>query len=419
VVLFATLCVGLAAGAGVAHANDDVAHRRDRNQSVRDRPKPEYEPPGAPVGAFRLYPEIAITSYYDDNIYASDSDEEWDFVGGVAARAELKSGWSTHALNFSAALDTTAHREHRREDTTDWVLEVDGRVDVIRDFYINAAASYGELHEARADSPTDSELVRPVEYANAAANVEVIRRLNRLQVSARARYTQFDYSDGALVGGGTVDEDDRDRAIVEFGARLDAAISADAAGFAAVTGNSRDYDAEGSLVEVDRDSLGFETLVGIRFDLTHLMRGEVGVGYVDQDYDDDRLSSVSGLSTRSRVEWFVDPLVTVTFAVARQLEDAGVANAGGYLSDSVGLSIDYEWRRNVVLGAGIDHSRDDYVGIDRNDERQRVSGRIEYLLNRRAIVEVEASHSTRESSGSDSGREFEVDRVGVTLRLRR
>jgi hypothetical protein len=162
-----------------------------------------------------------------------------------------------------------------------------------------------------------------------------------------------------------------------------------------------------------------EGLVGASFDLTHLVRGEVSIGYMEQSYDDPNLDAVTGLTTRTRVEWFADPLLTVTFTAARDVQDAGVSNAGGYITDGVGLDFDYELRRNIVLGLGLGYSRDNYNGIDREDDRSRIQASAQYLLNRNASLSFELGRFEQTTTGADPGREYEIDRALIALRLRR
>ncbi len=103
--------------------------------------------------------------------------------------------------------------------------------------------------------------------------------------------------------------------------------------FASLTGNWREYD-EASGITIERDSEGAEALVGANFEFSHLARGEVGVGYLTQSYDDPTLADTSGFATHARVEWFIDPLVTVTASAVREVRDAGVVDAGGYVTNA-------------------------------------------------------------------------------------
>lgn len=418
--LIAAIAVGLAGGADAAVADPEDPFRRDRNHSVLERPRPEYAAPGVPAGGFRLFPEVEGAAVFNDNIFAAapEADAEQDVVYELRGRLDLESQWSSHAINIEAEVASREYSEFSDESTTDWMIGADGRLDILRGYFATVSVSHSELHETRDQEPLASGIASPVEYSATNAAFEIVRRFNRLMLSGRARYTEFDYEDADLVGGGVWDEDDRDRTVTEIGGRVEYALADDRSVFFALTHNTRDYrDARSAAVR--RDSSGVEVLAGANFDLTHLVRGEVGIGYLDQSYDDPSLSSVSGLSSRFRVEWYVDPLVTVTLAGARAVEDASVLNAGGYLRDQVNLNVDYEWRRNVLAGLGAEYGRDDYNGIDRTDERQAFTGTLRYLMNRRSIFEFEIANAAQDSAGSESGREYEINELRLGVRLRR
>ena len=62
------------------------------------------------------------------------------------------------------------------------------------------------------------------------------------------------------------------------------------------------------------------------------------------------------------------------------------ASASGRFFTSVGVSVDHELLRNVLLGADISASQDDFEGISRTDEIYRASVDAKYLLNRYASI---------------------------------
>jgi len=119
------------------------------------------------------------------------------------------------------------------------------------------------------------------------------------------------------------------------------------------------------------------------------------------------------------VEYFPDPLVTITVNAAREIADAGVVGASSYVSNSVGLGVDYEFRRNVVIGLGVAYDRDEYDGIARDDDRFNALAKVDYAVNRTAAVFVQYDFQNQESSGVSAGRDYEINRVLVGLRLRR
>ncbi len=408
-------------GAGVqpAMAQDGDNFDRDRNVGVRERPRPEYDAPGIRMGGFVLDPQLLVAGEYTDNVFGTDTNTQEDLLWHVDPSLQLRSRWSTHALNFSLSAPSRFYTDFDQANTTDLIGEVDGQLDVYRDFYIHGGASYGDMTEPLASSPTNLPLNEPIEYTRTSANIGFVKAFNRLRVSAETSYGGYDYNDGILFNLTPVEQDDRDRQVLEAGLRVDYAVSPLTALFFAVGANQRDYDLDPPDSLVNRDSEGYEALVGANFDLTRLVRGEIGVGYLNQTYDEPGVGESSGLALRANVEWYPDELVTVSFGASREVADAGAFGASSYVANNASFAIDYEWRRNIIFGVEAGYSQDDYNGIDRQDERWSTEVRADYLINRGAALFFEAGHYSQSSDGLQFGREYDINRAVIGIKLRR
>ncbi len=402
-----------------AVAQDGDNFSRDRNVSVRGRARPEYDSVGIRMGGFMAHPQITIAGEYNDNVFATETNPEEDFIVHVTPEVSVRSHWSNHALNFNFSAPMRYYSDFDENDTTDFIGGLDGRIDIYRDLYVYGGAEYGDMTEPLSSSPTALPLREPIEYTRASSNFGFVKAFNRLRLSGEARYAQFDFEDGFLFNNAPVDQDDRDRSVLEYGVRADYAVSPMTALFVAFGVNERDYDLDPPDVLVSRDSDGHEVLVGADFDVSRLVRGQIGVGYLEQNYDDPSVGETSGLAVRSRVEWFPDELVTVTFAASREVADAGAFGASSYIANNGSFAIDYEWRRNIIFGLRADYSVDDYSGIDREDTRWNTVFTADYLMNRGAAWFVEVGHYEQSSDGLQFGREYDINRAVLGLKLRR
>lgn len=411
--------LGWGAQATPVHAQDNGNWDRDRNVSVRGRPRPEYDAVGIPMGSYRLYPELDVSAEYNDNIFATNTGEQSDTIFHVDAKADLRSQWANHELDFSLEVPSDIYSSFDRNNTTDAIGDVKGRLDVYRDFNLHGELSYADAHESLASDPSILPLAEPVHYTFGHANAGFVKAFNRIRVSGEADWTSYNYDDGRLFNNLPFNEDDRDRDVMQVGGRIDYAMSPMTAFFVSVSGNQRDYRLDPPDVTVNRDSQGYEALAGGNFDLTHLIRGEVGLGYLHQSYDDPTVGDTSGVAVRANVEWFPDELVTVTFGAAREVDDAGANGAASYIANNASFAIDYEWRRNIIFGVQADYSEDDYRGIDRTDNRWDARFKADYLVNRGVSLFFDAGHYEQTSDGVQQGREYAIDRALIGIRLRR
>lgn len=417
-VLVFSYLVGLiapqAAAQSGASAGESVSG--SRNTSVRERSKPELEPTGVRMGGFMLYPTVTLSEEYTSNVFAEPVNERDDFVTHLGAGLSLRSNWNNHALGFSANAEQRWFAEFDEQNAFDGTVGADGRIDVSRDTQIGFGASYGSLYESIAYTPSNALVAEPISYTQESANVYASQRFNRFRIGLEGRTVSYNYDDGVLLGGGPLEQDDRDVEITEAVARADLAIGGSTALFVAVRGNWRKNDVS---VPVNRDSDGREVIAGVAFDLANLARGEIGVGALKQEYEQPGASDVDGAAARARIEWFPDDLVTVTFNAQRDIGDAGYQGATGYVSDTLSVQADYEFRRSLVFGLGVWGAQDSYRGIDREDTRRRYDASADYIVNRTASAFLQFSSYSQQSDGAQRGREFDAHRVWVGLRLRR
>ena len=171
-------------------------------------------------------------------------------------------------------------------------------------------------------------------------------------------------------------------------------------------------------VDFSRDSKGLTYSVGANFDITNLVRGEVSVGYLTEDYVDPAYGDIDGVATLARVEWFPTPLATFEFTAERSVTDTGVVNAAGALTTLLAARVDYELKRNIIVTGQLSHRDDEYEGVERNDDGLAAAVDVLYLVNEHVGASVTFQHAQRDSSGAASGPEFDQETLGLNLVLR-
>ena len=79
-----------------------IAAELRRGAGVLDRPKPELEPLGVRAGGFLIFPKVELGTSYDDNVFATENNEEGDFLFQVLPTVTVESDFNRHLLSFSA-----------------------------------------------------------------------------------------------------------------------------------------------------------------------------------------------------------------------------------------------------------------------------------------------------------------------------
>jgi hypothetical protein len=413
--LVAAMATWPLAGTAAAQADAD----RGRNVSVLERPRPDYEPRGVRVGAVQAFATLPVEVATTDNLFAEEADEDSDVFYALRPRLQAATTWSRHAITLAAGLDRTFHLDFPKDDIFDAFVDITGRLDLGRSGELGVTYARASLSEARGSPDQPFAARSPVEYEQERVALTGRYQFNRVRVSGELSQTEFDYSDVLSVTGTLLDQDDRDRTETLGVVRGEFAISPALAAFAQVELDHRDYDLRPPATAFNRESFGRRYLVGSTFDITRLIRGEVGIGYLQQEFKDPGISDVEGIAADVSVDWFPTQLTTVNVAARRTVEETGFVGAASFLLTEGGVRVDHELRRNVILSAGAAIGRREFEGADREDELGRFDLGATYLVNRRVSLQARYERETQDSSGVDRDRDFEANRflVGVTLRM--
>ncbi len=405
-----SFAAALAAGAAVFTWPQAVgAREEDRKETVMSRPRPEVDPLGIRLGSFLLYPALTLGIEFDDNIYRNDEDRDADLIGRIVPRARLVSDWNDHALELAGYLDVGEYFWNPSENFVDGAIGAAGRIDLTGATGILAGAQYEALHEDRG-SPDARAGTEPTEFQRISANLGVSHRFSRLSVLAEARYVGLDFNDTETAAG-VINNDDRDRDIYLFAARAGFEFLPQNEAFARIVYNVRDYDASLDDFGLDRDSEGYEIVVGTQFDLTGITYGEVFVGYREQRYDDRALGTIDGLTFGARLTSNVTQLTTVQLLVDREIEETSIAAAEGYWTTAVRATVDHELLRNLILSGSVGYTWNEYKGIGRDDGTFRVTVGADCLVNRLITVGGSYDFERRKSNGAAAGVDYTSNRV--------
>jgi hypothetical protein len=387
--------------------------KRDKNTSVRQRPRPDYEAIGIKSGGFTLYPRVTVEATHDDNIYAVASGEQSDSIWRVKPEVAMRSNWSRHAFGAFASASINRYSDFDTENTEEYTFGVNGRLDVERGSNIGGSLQYQKLTEPRTAPTAPSASRAPIEYTLVSGNVTGVKEFNRLRLTGKLDSKVFDYDDGRTVAGAVLDQDIRDRDEFYYGGKAEYAVSPDTAVFASLVGNKKNYD----LAIAGRDSDGVVATLGANFDLSQAVRGEFEAGYMKQSYDNPLYNDIDGFSAKGRAEWFPTELTTLNLSGSRSIEESVAAGSQGYIANNVSFGIDHELLRNVLLSAQATLGKDNYEKIDRDDKRKGFNASAAYLLNRNVGLFLTYNYLKQNSDGVAKGASFTDNKLSASVAL--
>jgi hypothetical protein len=396
---------------------DETQVGESRNVAVRERIIPGYEVAGIPVGSFRLYPGMSITARYDDNIFALDTPRKSALVLRASPNVRLQSSWARTSLTLSANADFDRVPAYKSEnadalDASAYLTHVLGS-----DTGVRAYARYRSGREGRDAQSTFALTERPIAFRTQTAGLAVAQRFAKARLSAQFGIVKSNFDDGRFANGTAFDQDYRDSTLKRAVLRAEIVQSPSLGYFVQGTIDDTDYRQPAS-PGLARGSQSTEILVGARFDLPVLMRGEISAGYLNARYQGVLFRKFSGLAVATRLQMFPTQLTTITVTGQRRVNDAGLPNSSGYLETSAGLQVDHELLRSLILGAYARSERNTFNGIDRRDRRIIGGLSADYRANRILTFRLTFDHLDLRSTGLDRYKSFGSNRITVSAGVR-
>ncbi|MEM0986061.1 MAG: outer membrane beta-barrel protein [Pseudomonadota bacterium] len=425
-----------------AFAQDYFA--RDRYQAVTDRFQPDFDQEPIRVGTFLASPQAFAGVEVTDNVFAvpdrSGDDAigtQDDIIGVIGVSSGFQSDWGRHEMGGDVGVTHRQFFDFSDESFTTLNANVRGSYEVSRDFSLD-----GNVFGVTSADPRTSEAVRdifeePVDFRQVGATVQANYTRDRIRLQAFASAVNSDFDDASIseetqaeIGPEQTelfsDQSFRNNTLARVGGQVAYAISPDIAVYGEAEVNARDYDRltplAGGTILADRDSEGYRLEVGTDFELPNLLRGNVSVGYLEETRDDPNFVDFDGLSLDATLNWFPTRLTTVTFGAGQRAVDVGVLEAGGALETDLGVRVDHELRRNVLLFGTADFINRDFDTIligdtptDREDETILAGFGATYKVSKR--FHVDAGYAYFDRSSNIPAVEFTRNAFTLTLRV--
>jgi hypothetical protein len=389
---------------------------RDRNISVSQRPHPGFDPVPVPLGGFLALPKLDAGVEYNDNIYAENTGAKSDTIFTVNPELDIQSNWNRNYLSAFVRSATRDYSKYSSETTTDYQLGAQGMLQA-GDGKFSAGGDTGELTEPRTSPSTSHGTTHPVRYQQTDGFFSGVEELNRVRLTGRVDIGNDDYHNGVDPSGHSVLEDDRDHTDYTYSGKAEYALSPDTAVYMYGAYNDHQYRLQPPVVPTNRDSHGEVVSGGANFDITREIRGDIQVGWMQQQFAASNLRTYSGLSALGSVEWFPTELTTVTLTGSRQVADASAPGAAIYVASGVGLQLDHELLRNLILTGRVGYEDDAYQGVSRDDHTTNayIGGR--YMLNRLVGLTVGYTYVKNDSTGAARGPLYNVNRIMASLNV--
>ncbi len=376
-------------------------YARGRNIAVLDRPHPGYDPIGILFHSWIVLPKLLIGPGYNSNVFGSQNNVKGSPLTVEEPSVTAYTDTGTIYSRVDTGLRLRQYLTQTSADETGAYLYYNTRITLSRDDTINAGVYLNRDYVEPDSSFYPTNAVTPIAYNNVTVLVSGSHQTERFKFAGAVNAFTSKFESAETEAGGKISEGYQDRSVVRGTGRVEYGLTPDTALYAQASVSNSSYRLASVRDAPQRDSHEFRVLTGGTFDLTHLARGTVGVGYVDREYDSSFYGSLSGVSADARIEYFPTELATVTADLQRLVQDsASVDGSPGYFANVVSIRLDYEILRNFIASATARGEYDDYKVTNREDKIGEFGLGARYLFTRELGLQANVSYVKRDSSGS-------------------
>lgn len=411
--------LGMIAPFAGAHAQTTVDTRMERD-TVGARSRPEVETSGARVGALLISPSFGIEADANDNVYARSDVKRGDVAVAFLPALAVRSQWSHHALGISGEGSIKRYAKRTTENIETYAVKLDGRLDISADTRVSGDVGVARRIEARGTTGDTLFGAAPIAYTVLTGGGEIEQNFTHARITLAGRYERYRYQDREL-GGAMIDLSPRDYEALSGSLRAAIGIGPGVAAFASLAYNRNRYLSPP--IGPSRNSHGFTALTGLAFGLNRLLQGEIGVGWVRQDFAAPIFPRISGLAYNAQLRWSPTRLTTVRLSGGRTFQRSPIIGIAGVQQYDVLLSAEHELLRTLILRPAVRYVVADFQvpsGAAGRQERYFTGTfGVSWRLTQHFEIAGDYTHNLGRNSGAvDPARAYDRNRVAVSLRWR-
>jgi hypothetical protein len=347
---------------------------------------------------------ISTGGEYLDNIYATRTNKISDWIWLINPFANLRLRSEKGEINVGGNARLGRYAQYKDENYNDYSVYANGRYNFSPMLSLSAGTSYDHQHEARS-SPNARPGVTPTIYnVTRAFGAALLKLDEKNSVRVGGTFDHFDYDNVPQVGGGTINNDDRDRDQATIGARIGHWVDKTDEIFGMFSYDSRDYRLPVDDYGYQKDSNGVRFSAGWHHQIGSTLNGEVYVGGIYQHYSDPRFGIVFVPDFGGRVQWTAIPGTTVTAKLERTIQESDLQGVSGYTETAASFEV-IHWIRPDLRASGIaSYYLDHFNGIpsiSRVDQVQSYGLGIRKYFTPYFYLGVDLSRTSRDSTDLD------------------
>lgn len=354
------------------------------------------EPMSYTDGPLQVIPQVSAQLGYDDNIFATETNEvsSTKFILSPSVQLKAEKGLNEYSVNYQ--ITNATYQDSSADNYTDHELSGRAYFDFNIRNRLELLAGYLKTHEDRGSglnqgTNATSNAV-PVEYhvnsMQATYEFGGKEAKGRIKLEAGVQDREYDNF--------RAQTESKDRQVVKTSATFYYRVMPKTSLLFEIRNEDIDYD----LSTVTLDSNERKYLVGAEWDATAKTSGSLRFGYSEKDFDSAARTDDDGLSWELAMRWSPKSYSVVDISTAKEAEETD--GTGNYI-DTTTFDIQWThawsdlWRTRLYYGV----SDDEYVSSTRKDDQTSYGLGVDYDMKRWLNFGLDYVHSERDSNQAD------------------
>ena len=375
-----------------------------------------FAPTGIRVGSFLLWPILEQGLEASSNADSSP-DGRSAVLSDTILRLNAASDWESHSANIDAY--GIVRKTLSGQEVADLAGGINGRLQLDLADDLRAIARLG--YDFRPESATSPVVIvgtaeRPTLHI-LDGELGLEKDVGKFRFGVAGEATKETYGDAQLSDGGTLSQEDRNSTLYSGRLRLGYEVSPALTPFGEVQFGRRVYDLRLDTAGYERSSNEIGARAGLELDMGEKFGGEVSAGWISENFDDERLQTISEPTIAADLRWSPIRGTIVGFNGATFVEGSTTPGESGSVLYAGRLSIERELRSNLTGMAAVGVGWRDYAGSSEHDLTLTAEAGLTWWLNRYAGLTGRLRHETFDSTLPN--RDSKTNTVFLGMRIQR
>ncbi|MBX3598087.1 MAG: outer membrane beta-barrel protein [Rhizobiaceae bacterium] len=306
-----------------------------------------FAPVGIRAGSFILRPSVETGILATTNATSSPAGDD-AIISQSTLRLNAVSDWSVDQLELDAFVTLERSLSGEELNQKEAGISVAATRELANDYQLRATAAYAVSPESFA-SPVEiaGAMNQPLQQS-LTGSLYLTREAGKLRLGIGADVDREWYGNAELANGSEISQSDRDNTLTTARLRLGYELSPALVPFAELRAGRRIYDNDFDAAGYRRSGDLIAANAGLAFDRGEKFWGELALGYVQQEFDDDRLVPIDGMNVIANINWSPVRGTNVNFFGSTEVEGTTTPGLSGSLLHSGTLTIERQMRANLT-----------------------------------------------------------------------